>query len=518
VPADDETYRDDVITQKFTGGEVSFNTRDKTFTTVPPDLAGQLAGVAVPDDPASAINAARRAAGGPLGPLGAADGRPYPIGKDGLGQNFAGGKIFYSPTTGAKVVTGQVLAKYESVGGPEGDLGFPTTSEVDGGLTTESRVTAFAAEDKPVIFWTPDYGAVIVRGAMNAAWGKLDGAKGPLGAPMADQTERGDVVTQRFGGGVISWDRSTGDFTTEPAILAGKLSDLQVPSQQAPEPPAGPKASNSADKKRFAWSPWWLLAVVPVLLLIGLVALAMRSRRGGRNDDRFGFDNRRFDGGVRGDGSGSDVERAYSAVGPRETATTADDYPAATFGDRYANEGAGAFSAPAAPVPSPWEPSPGGDDEAPHHDDEAPHSGDEDEDPDKVDTAPTRVVTDTEGPVEGEPLTATEGPVEGEPLTDTERPVEGEPLTDTERPVESEPLTDTGRHARTEMDEPEVARTAFRLPLGDSIEAPEGYPIKADTQSGQYWSPGSAGYDDVHAEIWFSSEEFAVTNGFVRGD
>ena len=43
------------------------------------------------------------AAGGALGPLGAAQGPPYPIGRDGLGQNFAGGKIFYSPDTGANV-------------------------------------------------------------------------------------------------------------------------------------------------------------------------------------------------------------------------------------------------------------------------------------------------------------------------------------------------------------------------------------------------------------------------------
>ena len=97
VPAEDETYNGDVVTQKFTGGELSYDTKAKTFTTVPPDLAGQLAGLEIPDDPTSAINAARRAAGGALGPLGAAQGPPYPIGTDGVGQNFAGGKIFYSP-------------------------------------------------------------------------------------------------------------------------------------------------------------------------------------------------------------------------------------------------------------------------------------------------------------------------------------------------------------------------------------------------------------------------------------
>ena len=152
VPVEDEACRGEVVTQKFTGGELSWNRQTKTFTTVPPELAGQLTGLEVPDNPTSAINAARRAAGGELGPLGAEKGPPYEIGSDGLGQDFADGKIFYSPSTGAHVVTGQVLAKYESAGGPEGDLGFPTSSETDGGLKPASRMSTFAAEDRPVIF------------------------------------------------------------------------------------------------------------------------------------------------------------------------------------------------------------------------------------------------------------------------------------------------------------------------------------------------------------------------------
>ncbi len=264
VPAEDETYRGDVVTQKFTGGEVSYDTKAKTFTTVPPDLAGQLSDLEIPDDPTSAINAARRAAGGALGPLGAAEGAPYPIGRDGLGQNFAGGKIFYSPETGANVVTGQVLAKYESVGGPEGDLGFPTTSEVDGGLATESRMSSFAAEDKPVIFWTPDYGAVIVRGAMNAAWEKLGGATGALGAPMADQTENGDVITQRFSGGVVSWDRNE-------EHLQHRAGESGVPAVR----PAGAGTGAAQGAEQSAGLGYQRQQVVPVDLVV-----AARDRSG----------------------------------------------------------------------------------------------------------------------------------------------------------------------------------------------------------------------------------------------
>lgn len=477
VPTEDEAYRGDVVTQKFTGGELSYDAKSKTFTTVPPDLAKELAGLEIPDDPTSAINAARRAAGGALGPLGAAEGPPYPIG-DGLGQNFAGGKIFYSPKNGANVVTGQVLAKYESVGGPEGDLGFPTTNEVDGGLAPSSRISTFAAEDNPVIFWTPDYGAVIVRGAMNAAWEKLDGAKGELGAPMADQTENGNVITQRFSGGVVSWDSSTNKFTTEPSNLASELSGLQVPGYEAPKAPSSPQASDTNGNKGFQWHWWWLLAVVPVLILVGLVVFAaLRGRRSGRDDERFDMD------------AGLDMPAYSGAPGAVDQPTTG-DHGAELFGDRYSREGLGSLSSstvgqrsyPDAPV-SLWG-SPGSVDETTEAQPAAASAvaqeaqEEEQEDPDSVDTAPTRVPT----------------------------------------AVERDPLTDTGRHARIEIDEPEPSRTALRLPLDDPNQAPEGYPIKADTKSGLYWSPGSALYDDARAEIWFASEEIARTNGFVRGD
>jgi uncharacterized protein with LGFP repeats len=105
-------------------------------------------------------------------------------------------------------------------------------------------------------------------------------------------------------------------------------------------------------------------------------------------------------------------------------------------------------------------------------------SHDDEDDPDTVDTTPTRVPT----------------------------------------PADRDPLTDTGRHARIEIDEPEPNGTALHLPLDDPGQAPDGYPIKADTKSGLYWAPGSSLYDDAHAEIWFASEEIARTNGFVRAN
>src|SRR6202007_563358 len=108
------------------------------------------------------------------------------------------------------------------------DLGFPTINEVPGLAGPDSRVATFSASDKPVIFFTPDHGAVVVRGAMNAAWDKLGSSGGVLGAPVGDETYNGDVTSQKFTGGEISWNRKTKEFTANPAALPDQLKGVQV--------------------------------------------------------------------------------------------------------------------------------------------------------------------------------------------------------------------------------------------------------------------------------------------------
>jgi uncharacterized protein with LGFP repeats len=276
APVGDETYEGEVSSQKFSGGSVSWNRKTKEFTTEPAALADQLKGLQVAIDPAAAINLAWRAAGGANGPLGAKQGGQYPIGGDGIVQDFAGGKVFFSPATGASAVESDILAKYESVGGPVGsDLGFPIANESDGGIAPSSRIATFSAADKPVIFWTPDHGAFVVRGAMKAAWDKLRGPTGKLGAPVGDQTVDGDVVSQRFTGGKISWNRAKNTFTTDPSNLAPLLSGLQVAGQNQPSGSAMPPHA-----KLFAWHWWYLIAAIPLLILVAvLVFLAFRWRR-----------------------------------------------------------------------------------------------------------------------------------------------------------------------------------------------------------------------------------------------
>ena len=92
-------------------------------------LLAPVAAATPEDDADAAITAAWQAAGGDTGLLGPKDGGVYPAG-EGFGQNFAGGKIFFTPATGAHIMTGAILDKYMSLGGPaDGDLGFPTIDE-----------------------------------------------------------------------------------------------------------------------------------------------------------------------------------------------------------------------------------------------------------------------------------------------------------------------------------------------------------------------------------------------------
>lgn len=496
VPTDDETYSGDEVSQTFSGGQVTWNRKTNAFTTAPPELAEQLAGLEIPGDVTTAIAAARRAAGGPLGPLGAPEGEQYAIGSDGAGQNYAGGKIFYSPATGANVLTGQVLAKYDSVGGPEGDLGFPTGNETDGGLAPMSKIASFAADDKPVIFWTPDFGAVIVRGAMNAAWTKLGGATGELGAPTADQSENGDVVSQKFNGGAISWNKTTKEFTTEPAGLQSQLAGLEVPGATSPEAPAATAAGSDEGSQWFRPSWWWLLGIVPVLVLIGVVTAAVLLNRR-RRDDRAPLDE--FDDDYE-DDDYRDDESGPIPLGER---------------DHQSDEPQRGWAMPA---------DEHGDLSAPHHDDTTDgFVADLSADQDAIDTAPTPIVSTTDDDEPDAPwfsdLDEPDPAVTADPVTTAE------PVVDETAAIaalhEPEPEPDSGppsgRHAAIHLDEPVVAEPSLRLASGEGRAAPRGYPIKADTKTGLYWTPDSGGYDDVQPEIWFASEEFALTNGFAKG-
>jgi uncharacterized protein with LGFP repeats len=423
------------------------------------------------------------------------------VGNDGLAQNFAGGKIFFSPASGANAIETDILTKYESLGGPGGDLGFPIANETDGGLKTASKISTFSAVDKPAIFWTADHGAFVVRGAIKAAWDKLLGATGKLGAPLGDQMVDKDVITQKFTGGQIAWNKTKNTFTTKPANLASALSGLEVPGQKTPAGAASP--GGKANWLTAHW--WWLLVGIGVLLLIGLLALLprwWRRRRAAKRDgkaevgdsDESGYEPAtesvsRWSPEVDADLASSTLSEDHRPIRRtvrlpsqpssewmppsrkslvdellEDEAETPDEFSG------FAEFGRDVHEEPALDV---------------HEDFDRDVHEDFDEDPDDVDTDPT-----------------------GIPLLDDGR---------------------SGRHAASDAHDddaqvteavpiPRIApgQLAIHLPMDDPYQVPDGYPVKAHASSGLYYMPDNDLYDETMAEIWFASEAIAQANGFHR--
>lgn len=557
VPVGDEAYNGAVSSQKFSGGQVSWDRQTKQFSTDPPALADQLKGLQVAIDPTAEINTAWRAAGGPNGPLGAKQGGQYPIGGDGLAQNFVGGKVFFSPATGANAIENDILAKYESLGGPGGsDLGFPTANETDGGIGPSSHIATFSANDKPVIFWTPDHGAFVVRGAMKAAWDKLRGPTGKLGAPVGDQAVDGDVVSQQFTGGKISWNRAKNTFTTDPSNLAPLLSGLQVSGQNQPSGSAMPSHG-----KKFTWQQWWwALAVILVLLLLGLLAwlvLGRRRRRAGRqiaepayqhdHDMDAGYDARPDSHWAQGDADQlehqpppdpglasrvswrrQDFEDEFAGEQENPDAVDTDSFPVVT--DQMLSE-AGYLDVEEAEFADADVP------EAEYADTEYTEAGGVEDDYIAADVAEAEYaeeVPETVGPEDVDELAY---PVAGHVDADYEEVGTPESAAPDVQPSEALAAgaaaamgARAGRHAAADEEDvsddapptgpvPAAAgRPTIHLPLEDPYQVPDGYPIKASARFGLYYTPGSDLYHDTLAEIWLASEEVAQANGFVKAD
>jgi uncharacterized protein with LGFP repeats len=586
APVGDETYDGEVSSQKFSGGQISWNRKTKDFNTEPPSLGDQLKGLQVAIDPAAAINMAWRAAGGANGPLGAKQGGQYPIGGDGIAQDFAGGKVFFSPATGANALESDILTKYESLGGPvSSDLGFPIANESDGGVGPASRIAAFSGADKPVIFWTSDHGAFAVRGAMKTAWDKLRGANGKLGAPVADQTVDGDVVSQKFTGGKISWNRAKNTFSTDPANLAPLLSGLQVSGQNQPSS----TATSPHDKGWLSWHWWYLVAVIPLLILIALsVFLALRwSRRRSRRNaapyapdhdvDPAGYDDAaeprwepdfaeaatdhyrfgdthepedqpqdaddRWPGagyvfGAHPDDEDPDAVDTDSMSVVSQEALSEAGYPDADAGDGYLDD-----SYPETGYPEDVSEEAGDPQAAYPHADDAEDALAETADPDEAyaDLVAAEAGYPESAELEDAELEDAEledaYPDVAVPHTPADLAGPGAAAGAAAGAIAAAPGPRAGRHAALAADDDDDAeyapefvestgfvalapagRPTIHLPLDDPYQMPDGYPIKASPRFGLYYTPGSDLYHDTLAEIWLSSEEAAVANGFVKAD
>jgi hypothetical protein len=114
------------------------------------------------------------------------------------GQHFQGGSIYASPRTGARVLTGAVRARWIAAGGPLSGLGYPTTDTACNGTGCGQHFLGGS------IYWSAGTGAHLLTGPVRTRWIAAGGPKSALGYPVAEQISVRDGLTQRFQHGLLT--------------------------------------------------------------------------------------------------------------------------------------------------------------------------------------------------------------------------------------------------------------------------------------------------------------------------
>jgi hypothetical protein len=171
-------------------------------------------------------------------------------------QQFQGGVIDSSASTGAHVVYGGILAKYNSLGGPAA-YGLPTDDEhwvFNGLLSPSVRVQHF--QNNRAILWSQATGAHAVYGLILSEYEHIATETDYygtnlhliLGGPTSDEMDVPGVPGARmntFQGGTIYWSQATGAHVVYGAIgalyrgMGGPMSYLGLPVSDEENAPAG---------------------------------------------------------------------------------------------------------------------------------------------------------------------------------------------------------------------------------------------------------------------------------------
>ncbi|RNE49992.1 alpha/beta hydrolase-fold protein [Corynebacterium alimapuense] len=123
----------------------------------------------------------------------------YPVGDDGMRQDFRNGTAYWSPDTGAHTLFGAINARYNALEGPAGWLGFPTSGE----LIAPDGVGRYVKFENGSIYWSPSTGAWEIPNDMIDSWGTAGFETGDLGYPTAGAASVNGGLVQQFQGGYV---------------------------------------------------------------------------------------------------------------------------------------------------------------------------------------------------------------------------------------------------------------------------------------------------------------------------
>lgn len=131
----------------------------------------------------------------------------------GRAQTFQAGLIVWSPTTGARVVRGDIQRRYLDMGGAHSVLRLPTTSEV---ALPGGAANRFLGGQ---LFWTPEAGTKMIHGAIAGRYDHLGGGFSGLGLPISDELAAGAGRSTHFQRARILWSSTTGAWEVYGAVL-----------------------------------------------------------------------------------------------------------------------------------------------------------------------------------------------------------------------------------------------------------------------------------------------------------
>ncbi|WP_405159592.1 alpha/beta hydrolase-fold protein [Nocardia sp. NBC_01499] len=154
--------------------------------------------------------------------LGDCQSAEYPV-AGGVAQDFKSGRVYFAPGSGAHPVGGMIGGGYQAAQAAAGPLGLPTGDE-RGLPDGKGRMQTF---QNGSLYWTPQTGAQVVRGAILDEWARQGYEGGPAGYPVAPEvkTPNRDGAVQAFENGPFYYSAKTGVHRVQGMIL-GKYAQL----------------------------------------------------------------------------------------------------------------------------------------------------------------------------------------------------------------------------------------------------------------------------------------------------
>lgn len=211
----------------------------------------------------------------------------------GAERDYEGGAIYYLKDTGAHVMYGVILERYKALGGPGSELGYPKNDESDTGDGT-GRFNDFTTPGGASMYWTPQWGASVIKGRVLDAWRQSGDITGPFGYPSADTSILDGVQTGKFvgpGGTEIQWSEarrpdwspSRGARGHDPGVSSATAPTAEG-TTSVTKPSSAPTTTTAPAKGSGKSSKWWWIPVglAALALLIGLLRLMTPQAQGAR--------------------------------------------------------------------------------------------------------------------------------------------------------------------------------------------------------------------------------------------